>query len=144
MAESPPPNLEIVRATFEAYAREGPEVAVPLLDPEVEVYSPPSMANAGTFHGVEGYLEWTSAWFDAWENFEIYPQEVEPVGEDCVVAVCRQRGTGRSSGIAVEQTMVYMWESARAGSCASTSTGTARTRSPRALRGKGEGASPSS
>jgi ketosteroid isomerase-like protein len=110
MADAPPPNLEIVRATFEAYAREGPEVAVPLLDPKVEVYSPPSMANSGTFRGVEGFLKWTRAWFEAWEDFEIYPEQVEQVGEDCVVAVCRQRGTGRSSGIAVEQTMVYMWE----------------------------------
>ena len=103
-------NVRMVRAAFETYAREGPEVAIPLLDPEVEVYSPPDLANSGTFHGVEGYLEWTRAWFEAWEDFEIEPDEVAAVGEDAVIAVCRQRGTGRLSGIAVEQTMVYMWE----------------------------------
>jgi len=27
-----------------------------------------------------------------------------------VIAVCRQRGTGKASGIDVEQTMVYMWD----------------------------------
>jgi ketosteroid isomerase-like protein len=110
MAERPPPNERLVRATFEAYVNEGPEVVVPLLDPDVEVYSPPNLANSGTFHGVDGYLEWIRAWFDAWDDFEIDPQEIAPIGEDCVVAVCRQRGTGRSSGIAVEQTMVYMWQ----------------------------------
>jgi hypothetical protein len=27
-----------------------------------------------------------------------------------VIAICRQRGVGKGSGIPVEQTMVYMWE----------------------------------
>ncbi|HKG35690.1 MAG TPA: nuclear transport factor 2 family protein [Solirubrobacterales bacterium] len=110
MSEQRDQNLEMVRRAFETYAREGPEAAVVLLDTAVEVYSPPTLANSGTFHGVEGYREWTRAWFDAWEDFEIHPERVEAVGDDCVVAVCRQRGTGRSSGIAVEQTMVYMWQ----------------------------------
>ena len=100
----------MVREAFETYAREGPEAAVALLDPEVEVYSPPDLANPGTFHGVEGYKEWTRSWFDAWDEFEIQPERVEAVGDECVVAVCRQRGIGRSSGIAVEQTMAYMWQ----------------------------------
>jgi ketosteroid isomerase-like protein len=110
MAEAAERNLELVRLAFETYAREGPEAAVGLLDPEVEVFSPSPMANPGLFHGIEGYLQWTGAWFDAWEDFEIFPEQVEAVGEDCVIAVCRQRGTGRASRIAVEQTMVYMWE----------------------------------
>jgi ketosteroid isomerase-like protein len=110
MSEAAQKNVELVRSAFEAYAREGPDAAVEMLDPEVEVYSPPALANAGTYHGVEGYLEWTHGWFDAWQQFEIVPQAIEPVGESCVIAICRQRGIGKASGIAVEQTMTYMWE----------------------------------
>ena len=110
MSDAAQDNVELVRSAFEVYAKAGPEAAVSLLDPEVEVYSPPTLANAGTFRGVDGYREWTHRWFDAWEQFEIFPEAIEPVGENCVIAVCRQRGVGKSSGIAVEQTMVYMWE----------------------------------
>ena len=114
MSDAAQRNVEFARSAFEGYEQAGPEAAVPLLDPEVEVYSPPDVANSGTFHGVDGYLKWSRAWFDAWEEFEIVPETIEPVGEQCVIAVCRQRGVGKSSGIAVEQTMTYMWET-RAG-----------------------------
>jgi ketosteroid isomerase-like protein len=110
MSEAGERNVEFVRAAFEGYARSGPEAAAELLDPEVEVYSPPDVANSGTFHGVDGFLEWARVWFDAWDSFEIVPEALEPIGENCVVAVCRQRGVGRASGIPVEQTMTYMWE----------------------------------
>jgi ketosteroid isomerase-like protein len=110
MSEKAERNVELVRSAFEAYGEAGPEAAIPLLDPAVEVYSPPDVANSGTYHGVEGYLEWTRRWFDAWEEFEILPQAIEPVGEHCVIAICRQRGIGKSSGVPVEQTMTYMWE----------------------------------
>jgi len=110
MADPPEQNIEMVRQAFEAYARDGVAVVMPLLDPQVEVYSPPGIANSGLFHGVEGYRAWTDAWFEAWDEFEIDPQKVEAVGETCVIAVCHQRGVGKSSGIAVEQTMVYMWD----------------------------------
>ena len=110
MAEGSERNLELVARAFETYAREGPEATIRILDPEVEVYSPPQLANSGSFHGIDGYREWIGGWFDAWDDFEIQPREVEAVGEDCVIAVCRQRGVGKASGIEVEQTMVYMWE----------------------------------
>lgn len=110
MSEAAQRNAEFVRSAFEAYASRGPEAALDLLDPEVEVYSPPALANSGTYHGIEGYRDWTRRWFEAWDEFEIVPEAIEPVGENCVIAVCRQRGVGKTSGIAVEQTMVYMWE----------------------------------
>ena len=110
MADASERNIEMVRRTFEAYAQEGVAVVLPLLDPDVEVYSPPEVANSGLFHGADGYRAWTDAWFDAWDEFVIEPEDVEVVGETCVIAVCRQRGTGKASGIEVEQTMVYMWD----------------------------------
>jgi ketosteroid isomerase-like protein len=110
MSDAAERNVELVRSAFKAYGEAGPDAAVPLLHPEVEVYSPPALANSGTFHGVDGYLEWTRRWFDAWEEFEIVPEAIEPVGESCVIAICRQRGIGKASGIPVEQTMTYMWE----------------------------------
>jgi ketosteroid isomerase-like protein len=110
MADPSERNMEMVRRTFEAYAHEGVAVVFPLLDRDVEVYSPPEVANSGLYRGVDGYRAWTDAWFDAWDEFVIEPEDVEAVGETCVIAVCRQRGTGKASGIEVEQTMVYMWD----------------------------------
>jgi ketosteroid isomerase-like protein len=110
MAERAEQNVAMVREALDAYAEQGVEVVIPMLDPDVEVYSPAPVANAGVFHGVDGYRKWTDAWFDAWDEFEIDPQQVEAVGDSCVIAVCRQRGVGRGSGIEVEQTMTYMWD----------------------------------
>ena len=61
-----------------------------------------------------------------------------------MVAVCRQRGTGRSSGISVEQTMVYMWEFRDGKIVRFHLYGDREDAIAGALRGDGEGASPSS
>jgi ketosteroid isomerase-like protein len=94
-------------AAFEGGDLEG---LLALLDPEIEVFSPRELANGGTFHGHEGYLEWTKEWFDAWEEFEIEATSIEAVGEHHVLTEVRQRGRGKGSGIEIDMTACYMGE----------------------------------
>jgi ketosteroid isomerase-like protein len=103
-------NVELTEAAFVAFAKQGPSTVTEVLDPEVEVHSEQTMANAGTFHGVPGYLRWSERWFEAWDEFEIVVEMIEPVGESHVVASCRQAARGRSSGVPVEMPACYMFE----------------------------------
>jgi ketosteroid isomerase-like protein len=103
-------NVARVLEGADAFQRGDVEAFLELLDPEVEIYSTPELANPGTFHGREGYLRWSSEWFDAWEDFRVVIEAVQPVGERHVVAAVRQLGRGKGSGIEVEMRAAYMWE----------------------------------
>ena len=102
--------VSLAAAAFSAFAERGPSAAVEFLDPEVEVHSTQTLANAGTFRGTPGYLRWSDRWFDAWEEFEIKVEMIEPVGEHHVVVSCIQSARGISSGIPVEMDAIYMFE----------------------------------
>lgn len=97
-------------SAFEDFAEQGPAAVTEFLDPDVEVHSEQTLANAGTYHGVPGYLRWSERWFDAWEEFEILVELIEPVGESHVVVSCRQFARGKSSGAPVEMPSYYMFE----------------------------------
>jgi hypothetical protein len=103
-------NVGWAASAFEDFAERGPSAVTEFLDPEVEVHSEQTLANAGTYHGVPGYLRWSERWFDAWEEFELKVELIEPVGENHVVANCRQFARGKSSGAPVEMSATYMFE----------------------------------
>jgi ketosteroid isomerase-like protein len=103
-------NVARVLEGAEAFGRGDVATFLEMLDPEVEIYSTPKLANPGTFHGREGYLRWSSDWFDAWDDFRIEIESVEAVGGRHVVADVRQLGRGKGSGVEVEMRAAYMWE----------------------------------
>jgi uncharacterized protein len=107
---SPEENVARVLEGAEAFERGDVPAFLELLDPEVEIYSTPELANPGTFHGREGYLRWSSEWFDAWDDFRVEIESAEAVGERHVVAQVRQLGRGKGSGVEVEMRAAYMWE----------------------------------
>jgi uncharacterized protein len=107
---SPEENVARVLEGAEAFERGDVPAFLELLDPEVEIYSTPELANPGTFRGREGYIRWSSEWFDVWEDFRVEIETVQAVGERHVVASVRQLGRGKGSGIEVEMRAAYMWE----------------------------------
>jgi hypothetical protein len=64
----------------------------------------------GEENGHEGYLKWVGEWLEAWDDFKIEWQEIEPVGDRHVVTSVRQTGKGKGSGVPVEMKATYMWE----------------------------------
>jgi ketosteroid isomerase-like protein len=107
---SPERRIALAQTGIEAYTRGDVETALALLSPEIEVYSPPQTVNAGTYRGIDGFARWTEMWNEAWDRFDREIVRVEAVGERHAVAVVRQTGVGRGSGIAVEQVAGYVME----------------------------------
>jgi ketosteroid isomerase-like protein len=107
---SPEENVAVVREALDDFGRGDLEVFLNFLDPDVEIFSPPELPNPIHAKGRDAYLEWTSHWFEAWENFEVEAEEFEAMGERHVLMPVVQRGVGKGSGVEVEMHACYMIE----------------------------------
>src|SRR4051794_26783506 len=105
-------NVALTRAGFEAFERGDGEFVISQMDPEIEIYSPPELANSGSFRGPEGYMRWVSDWLEAWDDFNVGTKhaEIEAVGERHVLVPIHQTTTGRGSGVPVELDLCFMAE----------------------------------
>lgn len=102
-------RAELARAGLEAFNRGDVEAVLALMSPDVEVHSVAEVGEEGTYHGPEGYLEWTRIWLEAWDDFRVEVDEVEEIGEEDILVHATQRGRGRDSGLEVAQQGVYLF-----------------------------------
>ena len=103
-------NVDIARNAIESHNRGDFEAILAVTSEEVEVYSTRDMANAGRFHGHDRFLEWTSQWLEAWDEFAIDILEIDAVDERHVLAWVRQMGRGALSGIEIEMHAAQLFE----------------------------------
>jgi ketosteroid isomerase-like protein len=96
----PQENVEIVRRSFDAYARDGIDGLLRYLDPEIKWTTTGAFLDAATYCGhleVRRYL----GLFDDFADLRNEPQEFIDGGEQVVVCQ-RISGTGKRSGAAVD------------------------------------------
>jgi ketosteroid isomerase-like protein len=103
-------NLELARRGIAAYNAGDREAMFELFSPDIVVYTPPGLANAGTYRGFDEFRVWMQEWEEAWERFEVETDAIEPVGERHVVASVVQSGVGRGSGMEVKMPAGYVFE----------------------------------
>ena len=103
-------RLAFVRRAWEAYNSGGVEGTLEMFDPEVEIYTSPQLANAGTYRGREALVAWIGAWNEAWESFRMNPVETVPVGKVHAVTRMLQIGIGRGSGVEVTMEAGWLYE----------------------------------
>jgi ketosteroid isomerase-like protein len=99
---TPDRRVELAREGVDAYLAGDLGRVVALMSPDVSVVAAPGLPESGQYRGREEFLDWTARWLDAWQEFHMEVQSIEPVGERHVVASVRQSGRGRGSGIEVE------------------------------------------
>ena len=102
-------QVELARAGFDAFNRGDVAGVLKLLDPDVEIHSVAEVGEEGTYHGHQGYLDWTAIWLDAWSEFHVELLEVEEVDDENVLVHSRQWGRGKGSGLEVEQRGIYLF-----------------------------------
>jgi ketosteroid isomerase-like protein len=103
-------NVEIVRRGFEHLQRTGDFR-------EEDAYAPGFVWDMSTFRGwpekqsyqgLEGAREFMRDWLDAWEDWQLEVEALHDVG-DKVVAIVRQRGRSKSTGLEVNMSFAQVF-----------------------------------
>jgi ketosteroid isomerase-like protein len=93
--------VAVLEAFNEALAKGDPRLD--LLDPEIVIVDH-DIPDAGTYHGVQGFLKWAvEDWGSAWESWELREGEVLDAG-DTVVSVFEMIARGKGSGVETRRT----------------------------------------
>jgi ketosteroid isomerase-like protein len=101
-------NVEIVRRAFEGFAREGPEAMLDFWDPEIELWLPSGLIQAGgTYRGHAAVLDWMKEWAEAWEEINYTPEEFTEAGDNVLVTVLYE-GRGKGSGVRIDGRFWYL------------------------------------
>jgi ketosteroid isomerase-like protein len=101
-------NVELVRDGLESWIGGDREGAMATFTDDIEVFVPAELGNAGTYRGVEEFQRWFDGWDEAWSEFAMTVESIEPAGERHVVAMIRSRGVGAGSGIEVENMLGWV------------------------------------
>src|SRR6266542_3940838 len=103
-------NVEIVRRAFETFAAQGPQAMVDFWDPEIELWLPSGLIQAGgTYRGHAAVLNWMKEWAEAWEEIDYTPEEFTEAGDSILVRVLYD-GRGKGSGVRVEGRFWYLFK----------------------------------
>ena len=103
-------NLETTQAAFARFRPDNLDATLEWAHPEIETHISPKLANAGDYHGHEGFFASAGRWIETFDDYEIEVLGLDPIGERHVVARCHQSGTGRGSGVPVEMDIAYLVE----------------------------------
>ena len=98
-------NIEIVRRLLEAVNRRDFDAMLETGDPEIEIVT----LMSGTYRGHAGWRLVIEHMTEEVSGFQFVPEHLIDVGQDRVVAVTRWVGTGRTSGVALSQTIGFVY-----------------------------------
>jgi ketosteroid isomerase-like protein len=102
-------NVAIVRGGYEEFRRRGSLVR--------ELLAPEFVWDMSHFHGwpeqqvyegVQGAERFIEEWTSAWDDWDLGIEELRDAG-DQVVAVHRQRGRSKSTGLPVDMSFAMVW-----------------------------------
>jgi ketosteroid isomerase-like protein len=80
-----------------------------LIHPDVVVRDRPESPDPRTYHGHTGVREALASSDESFDRFELEPEEFIGAG-DYVVVTLLMRGTGRGSGVTVEDRIAHQWK----------------------------------
>jgi ketosteroid isomerase-like protein len=102
-------NVDAIKSAYLSVGQNDFDGVLDLVDPGVVVRDRPESPDPRTYHGHRGVREALASSDESFEKFELNPEEF--IGEgDYVVVVLTMRGTGRGSGITVEDRIAHQWK----------------------------------
>jgi len=101
-------NVETLRRGYDALNRGDVSIVLELLDADITWHEPAPSPEAGAHRGRDSFERFLRGWLESFEGFRVEPEQVLERG-DQLVAVVRQSGTGRASGLQVETRLAHVW-----------------------------------
>lgn len=102
-------NVEKIKRAYHSVGQGNFDGMLDLIDPGVVLRDRPESPDPRTYHGHQGVQEALASSDESFEGFELEPEEF--IGEgDYVVVVLTMRGTGRGSGVTVEDRIAHQWK----------------------------------
>jgi ketosteroid isomerase-like protein len=102
-------NVEIVRRGFEHFRATGgplPEILAPEFVWDMSTFR--GWPEKQTYEGAEGMRQFLQDWMSAFEDWRITLEAIHDAGEQ-VVAVCRQSGRARVTGVPVDMLLAQVF-----------------------------------
>jgi ketosteroid isomerase-like protein len=102
-------NVEIVRDGYEAFRARG-EFAEELVAPDFvwDMSTFRGWPEQQIYEGPQGARSFLTNWADAWEDWQMEVEALHDAG-DRVVAVVRQRGRSKTTGLPVDMCFAMVW-----------------------------------
>ena len=101
-------NIDVVRATFDAFQKRDLHAFLTCMDPEVE-YRSLILEVEGTYHGHDGIRSWWESVLAVFPDWSPQIEEARELGNR-VVSRVRAEGRGTGSGIALERDIWHVAE----------------------------------
>lgn len=95
-------NLEIVRASVEAWKRGEAQMSLMYLHPEVSLdlrFRP----DGKVWYGREGWRRGMAEWVHTWTNWKLEVERCIEAGDDRVVVLWREEGQAKASGVPMSE-----------------------------------------
>jgi hypothetical protein len=100
--------VDELRRGYEALNRGDLSLVLELLDPDIEWHEPAPSPEAGSHRGRDSFERFFRGWIESFDEFRVEPEQVIEHGER-LIAVVRQSGKGRASGVEVETRIAHVW-----------------------------------
>ena len=105
----PSEKIEIVRAGFDAFNRDGVEGILPIIDPDFEATTPPELASEpDTYRGHDGVRRYFDSFYEAMDEIRWEAHSFEELGGKVIVEFTL-RARGKSTGLDFGQSAVQVW-----------------------------------
>jgi ketosteroid isomerase-like protein len=102
-------NVEAIKRAYRRVGRDDFSGLPELIHPDVVVRDRPESPDPRTYRGQAGVREALASSEESFEDFRLDAEEFIGVG-DYVVVVLMMRGTGRGSGVTVEERIAHQWK----------------------------------
>jgi len=95
-------DAELIHSALDAFNRRDLDAVLELCDPEIEIHDPER--TGAVFRGRERLLEFWAEWLENWETYTVELRDLRET-DGGFLAICRQAGTGKASGIEIEDSI---------------------------------------
>jgi ketosteroid isomerase-like protein len=102
-------NVEAMKRGYATAGQGDLDAMLDIIDPDIVLRDRPESPDPRTYHGYEGVRKSLESSDETFDRFELQPEEFIAEG-DYVIVVLRMRGTGRGSGITVEERIAHQWK----------------------------------